>query len=150
MEIMTRDFGEIEINKEDIIEFPQALPGFPEQTDFVLLPLKEESPFIIMQSVQEPQLAFITIDPGEIVKDYEFDIGENVEKLLKIEKREQVGVLNIVTIKNSMEDMTVNLAAPLVINFEKNLAKQVILNNDKYPVRYKVFDKESQKEKVAE
>ena len=146
--IMTRDFGEIEISKDDIIHFPKGLPGFRDKKDFTLLPLEEETPFIIMQSLSEQNLAFITIDPAEIVTNYEFDINENVEKLLKIKKKEDIGVLNITTIKDSMKDMTVNLAAPLVINFESNLGKQVILDDDTYPVKYKVFSET--REKVAE
>ena len=150
MKIMTRDFGEVEINKEDIITFPQGIPGFLNKNKFVLLPLEEESPFIVMQSIEDEDLAFITINPADIIKDYQFDISESVEKKLKIESREEVGVLNIVTIKESMQDMTVNLAAPVVINFEENLGKQVILDDENYPVKFKVFAEENNAEKVAE
>ncbi len=150
MEIMTRDFGKVEINQDDIITFPEGLPGFLEMKKFILLPLAEDSPFIIMQSVEESELAFITLEPGFVIGGYEFDIGEKTEKMLKLESIEDVMILNIVTIRdNDMENMTVNLAAPLVINHRKKLARQVILDNDKYPVRYKLYQ-QREKEKVTE
>ncbi|MFW6028857.1 MAG: flagellar assembly protein FliW, partial [Halanaerobiales bacterium] len=84
MEIMTRDFGEIEINEDDIIEFPEAIPGFPAEDQFVLFPLGEDSPFIVMQSVNSAELAFITIEPGNYLDGYEFEISDELAKKLKI------------------------------------------------------------------
>ncbi|MFW5781345.1 MAG: flagellar assembly protein FliW [Bacteroidota bacterium] len=77
MKINSRDFGEIEINNDDIVEFPKGIPGFLKQKEYVFLPLNEESPFVIMQSVNKGELAFVTIEPGNFFTDYEFDIDEN-------------------------------------------------------------------------
>jgi flagellar assembly factor FliW len=150
MKIESRDFGEIEINKEDIIKFPQGLPGFLNKKEFVIIPLEQNSPFLILQSVTKAKLAFIVIDPADLVLDYKFEIKEKTEEKLKIDSRQDVGVLNIVTFKDSLQEMTANLAAPLVINFKEKLAKQVILDNEKYSVKYKVFAEEKKKQKVAE
>jgi len=139
MEIMTRDFGEIEINEEDIIEFPQAVPGFPEDKEFVLFPIGEDSPFIVLQSVNTAELAFITIEPGNYLKGYEFEISDELAKKLKIEKNEDLLVLSIATIKGEIENMTINLAAPVIINLKEKLGKQVILDKEDYPVKYRLF-----------
>ena len=137
--IDTRDFGELEIAAEDIVEFPEGMPGFPEHNEFVLLPLKEDSPFIIMQSVEEKGLAFVTIEPGNFFADYEFDLPEEAVDKLQIDSVEEVVVLAIATIKDKLENMTVNLAAPVVINLEARLGKQVILDDNRYPLRYQIF-----------
>ncbi|HMA60800.1 MAG TPA: flagellar assembly protein FliW [Halanaerobiales bacterium] len=143
MEILTRDFGKVNIDEDKIIEFPDGLPGFKEEKEFVLLPLDEDSLFVIMQSVNTPELAFITIEPRNIIKDYEFVISEKTEELLQIEGIEDIILLNIVNIKDKLQDMTINLAAPLVININKNLGKQIILDDSKYPVKFKLENNEA-------
>jgi len=143
VEILTRDFGKVNIDQDKIIEFPDGIPGFKDEQEFVLLPLDEDSLFVIMQSVNTPELAFITIEPRNIIKDYEFVISEKTEELLQIEGIEDIILLNIVNIKDKVEDMTINLAAPLVININKNLGKQIILDDSKYPVKYKLENKEA-------
>lgn len=144
MQIQTRDFGAIEIDKEEIIEFPEGIPGFLDEKQFVLLPLDEESSFIIMQSVNTQNLAFITIEPKNIISNYEFNISDKTEKLLKIKGIEDIILLNVVNIRDSIEDMTINLAAPLIINIKENLGKQVILDNSKYPVKFKFETEDDQ------
>jgi len=143
VEILTRDFGKVNIDEDKIIEFPDGLPGFKDEKEFVLLPLDEDSLFVIMQSVNTPELAFITIEPRNIIKDYEFVISEKTEELLQIEGIEDIILLNIVNIKDKLQDMTINLAAPLVININKNLGKQIILDDSKYPVKFKLENNEA-------
>jgi len=147
MEIMTRDFGKIKIARSDIISFNSGLPGFEELDDFVLLPLAEESPFIIMQAVEDPDIAFVTVEPGNLIQNYEFEISDKVEKNLKIESISNLLILNIITLKEKIEKSTANLSAPIVINLEDNLGQQVILDDQRYQVRYKIF---AAQEEVAE
>ncbi len=145
MEIMTKFFDKINIDEDNIIEFPQALPGFPEEEKFALLPLNEDSPFIVMQSVNTDKVAFLTIEPGNFIKDYEFEIDDNVVGKMKIYDDRDVLVLSIVTIRDKLENMTVNLAAPLLINLKEKLGKQIILDQSDFPLQYKLFaDKEKE------
>ncbi|RAK04925.1 flagellar assembly factor FliW [Halanaerobium saccharolyticum] len=147
MEIMTRDFGKIEIDKSDIISFNSGLPGFENLEEFILLPLAEESPFIIMQSVEDPDIAFVTVEPGNLIQNYEFEISDKTEKKLKIESVSNLLILNIITLKNDFNNSTANLSAPIVINLEEKLGQQVILDDQRYQVRYKIF---AAAEEVAE
>ncbi|MFW5686612.1 MAG: flagellar assembly protein FliW [Halanaerobium sp.] len=139
MEIMTRDFGKLKVAESDIISFASGMPGFEGLKDFVLLPLAEESPFIIMQSVEDPDIAFVTVEPGNLIQDYEFEISDKTEEELKIESISNLLILNIITLKDQIKNSTANLSAPIVINIEEKLAKQVILDDQRYQVRYKIF-----------
>lgn len=147
MEIMTRDFGKVEVDESDIISFNSGLPGFEDLKDFVLLPLVEESPFIIMQAVEDPDVAFVTVEPGNLIQDYEFEISDKAEKKLKIESISNLLILNIITLKDKIDKSTANLSAPIVINLEEKLGQQVILDDQRYQVRYKIF---AASEEVAE
>lgn len=147
MEIMTRDFGKIEIVESDIISFKSGLPGFEKLEEFILLPLADESPFIIMQSVNDSDVAFVTVEPGNLIQNYEFEISDKAEKELKIESISNLLILNIITLKDQIKNSTANLSAPIVINLEEKLGKQVILDDQRYQVRYKIF---AAAEEVAE
>ena len=140
MEIMSRDFGKLEIDKSDIIAFNSGLPGFEDLEEFVLLPLAEESPFIIMQAVEDPDTAFVTVEPGNLIQNYEFEISDKTEEKLKIDSISNLLILNIITLKENIKNSTANLSAPIVINLEEKLGQQVILDDQRYQVRYKIFD----------
>lgn len=147
MEIMTRDFGRLEIDQSDIIKFSSGLPGFSDLKEFILLPLAKESPFIIMQSIKNSDVAFVTIEPGDLIQNYEFEINDKTEKNLKIDNLDNLLVLNIITLKDKIKNSTANLSAPIVINLEEKLGKQVILDDQRYQVRYQIF---AAAEEVAE
>jgi flagellar assembly factor FliW len=55
-------------------------------------------------------------------------------------------VLAIATIKDQFKKMTVNLAAPVVINVKENLGKQVILDREEFPVKYQLFADKKQED----
>lgn len=152
---MTRDFGKIEIDKDQIIHFKNGLPGFENNKDFVLLPFADDSPFIIMQSLANPELAFISVEPGNLVSDYEFKISDQREKELKIKSINDILVLNIITLKNKLKDITANLSAPIIINLKEKLGCQIILDNRDFGVRYPIFaekkaEASAQKDEVSE
>ena len=63
MKINTRKFGRIEIEKTKILSMPEGLPGFPGFERFVLLEDPKTAPFCWFQSVQEPNLALIVMNP---------------------------------------------------------------------------------------
>ena len=151
LEIMTRDFGKLDIAEENIIVFEDGLPGFEEYYKFALIPLAEDSPFLVIQSIKDVEIAFTVIEPGNFIKDYQFEISDNVEEELKIETIEDVLVLNIITLNQNIKQSTVNLSAPLVINASENLGRQVILDNPSYKVKQKLFKtSKSSGEEVAE
>lgn len=142
MEILTRDFGKIEIDKSDIITFEAGIPGFEDLKDFILLPLaadSDDSPFIMLQSIEKENIAFVTVEPGNFIGNYEFEINEKTEKKLKIESIDNILILNVITLKDNIKASTANLSAPIVINLAKNLAKQIILDDQRYKIKYEIF-----------
>ena len=150
LKMETKDFGTIEIMEKDIINFPRGLPGFLDRKEFVFLPAGEDSPFIIMQSREEKELAFVTLEPGNFIENYQFEIDDKTEEMLKLESMSDVTVFNIASIREESEDITINLAAPLVVNLQENLGRQVILDPEHFPVRYRVFSSKKKAESGVE
>ncbi|MFV2046281.1 flagellar assembly protein FliW [Metabacillus sp. YM-086] len=139
MLIETKYHGEITIDENEIIKFQNGLPGFITEKKFILLPLDKESPFSILQSIVTTELGFVVVNPFYIKKDYEFVLTDGEKETLQITNVEDIVVLTIMTVKDSLKNSTANLQAPIIINHKKRLGKQVILNNPKYSVRYPLY-----------
>lgn len=122
------------------IYFSEGLPAFENVHEFVIITNEDEAPFLWLQAVSIPNLAFVTIDPFLVYPGYRPDISENDVKALQIEGEEDVLILSIVTINNqSDEGVVANLVGPIVINWKKRLGRQVILqNHQKYQVKYRI------------
>lgn len=136
MNIKTKYHGEMNIPQEEVIEFPSSIPGFLEEKLFVVLRLEEESPFLILQSVQTPELAFVIVVPFVYFPHYEFDLDENTLEQLQIQDENDVIVFTILTVEEPFEQTTANLQAPVVINQKAKLGKQVILTNTNYQTKH--------------
>jgi flagellar assembly factor FliW len=63
MQIKTAFFGELNISANDIIHFPEGLPAFETEKQFILIPLEENSPFFYLQSVKRADLCLLLADP---------------------------------------------------------------------------------------
>lgn len=132
MKIATKYFGEMEIDPSKQIQFVNGLPGFNDETEFVLLDMPNAPLFQVLQSVKTDYVAFITANPHVLYPDYAFRLDGNIIEQLDIKSEEEVVTLSIITLKKPFEKSTMNLKAPIVINSREKLGKQYILNTDKY------------------
>ncbi|WP_117168764.1 flagellar assembly protein FliW [Paraliobacillus sediminis] len=132
MKIETKYFGQVHIEESKVIEFEHGLPGFPTESQFIILDLLENPVFQVLQSVKTDQTAFVIADPYHLFKEYEFNLDDNTVELLEINSKKDVLVFAIVSLKDPFESSTVNLQAPLVINQSKRRAKQYITNDKRH------------------
>ncbi|HHW12620.1 MAG TPA: flagellar assembly protein FliW [Firmicutes bacterium] len=143
MKVKTKFYGEVEVAAEEIIHFPDGLPGFETEKEFVYL-REEDAVFGCLQSCHHPETAFIVLSPFKVCPDYDFELDEEKREALAIEKLEEVLVLTIVTIPpGKPEEAMVNLYAPVVINTTVKKGMQVILSESGYPLRFNLWKKES-------
>jgi len=139
MKINTKFFGEVDIDKENIIEFPNGIPGFEQEREFVLIDINEQGTYSSLQSVNHEGIALVVSNPYLFFSDYEFDLDHNTINLLNIDRQEDVMVLSVLTLKDPFKDTTANLQAPIIINYKKNKAKQLILNDTNYQTKEPIF-----------
>ncbi|KGA82421.1 flagellar assembly protein FliW [Lysinibacillus fusiformis] len=137
MKIATKFLGEVEIIEQDILTFEHGLLGLEEERKFILLPIDADLPLAILQSVERPEIGFVVAYPFAFKKDYSFDISEEDLEQLYLVKEEDVLTYSIVTMKDTFQDSTINLLAPLIINMKKKCGKQIVLQDSRsYPLRY--------------
>lgn len=139
MLIQTKFLGEVEIKESEILTFKQGLPGFPDNKKFILLALDADLPLALLQSTEEAAISFVVAFPFAFKKDYVFDLSEEDKESLQIEKEEEVLTYSIVTLKETFQESTLNLLAPIIINNRKKLGKQIVLqDNEQHPLRFQV------------
>ena len=140
MKITTKLFEEIEVDEDKLITFPQGIIGFPELTDFLLIHDSEsEGGIRWMQSIQEPAFAMPVIDPLIVMPDYNPSIEDDLLKPLGEVKEENTLVLVTITVPHDIEKMTVNLKGPIVINGENRKATQMIIDDERYLVKFPIY-----------
>ena len=141
MKITTKLFGEIEVDEEKMINFPQGIVGFPDLKDFLLVHDSEsEGGIRWMQSIQEPAFAMPVIDPLIVMPDYNPCIEDDLLKPLGNITEENTLVLVTITVPHDLEKMTVNLKAPIVINGENRKANQIITEDEQYLVKFPIYE----------
>ena len=129
MMVATSRFGVIEIDVEKIITLTSPFLGFPVSRRFILRPHGKTSPFMWLQSIDDPNLAFVVVQSEMISPTYKPKIPQGVRQELEIPQDGSTELLLILTIpKGRPMEMTANLLGPIVINAEKRLAKQILLD----------------------
>ena len=139
MQISTLRFGEIEVDRGKLLRFQAGLPGLEECKEFVILQFPESYPIVWMQSVDEPGVCLPVMDSFQAVPAYTFNLGDSDAAELGLSGPEDLQVLSVVVIPEEMEGMTINLAAPIIVNLDTGKAKQIILSGGEYNVRYPAF-----------
>ncbi len=143
MKINTKHFGQMEFTEESIITFVSPLYGFDEYSKFVIIENEEVPGIVWLQSCENEEVCLIMISPQvttDIVK-YKKYISE--KELEKIGSPSEFECWLVMVVKDTIEESTVNLKSPIVINLENSQAMQVILEED-FPVRCFAFEKKKE------
>lgn len=143
MKADTRMFGEIDIEDSKIIHLEQGIVGFPDMKDFALIfdaDRGEESVIKWFQSMDDPVFAMPVLEPHAMAEDYAPAISDELCGTLGGLTQENVFLLVTVTVPENIEEISINLKAPIIINTDNNQAAQVIMEQD-YPVKYKIYDR---------
>ncbi|HLC42738.1 MAG TPA: flagellar assembly protein FliW [Methylomirabilota bacterium] len=134
---MTRQFGEVEYRADSVISIPDGIVGFEDQTRFLLLEATEYEPFLLLISVDEPEIGFPLIPSIYADPKYAPSLpAEEIELLGGKDAASDLAVMLVATIGKNASDTTANLRAPVFINPAKRIGRQVILTDDNYSVRH--------------
>ncbi len=140
MRINTKRFGELDIEPAKVVIFPKGLIGFPDYRSFVPVSLRgiDES-LKWLQSVDDPALGFVTLDPKAMFADYDPELCPRELMLLGHASPRDLIMQVVVTVPEDTKKTTANLQAPLVINPVARLGMQVIAVSPQYTTKHSVF-----------
>lgn len=129
---ITHSFGTIEVPAAAIMRFVEDLWGFPDRSEYALLPAKRDGVWWLM-SVGEPSTMFVLADPFVADPSYELDLGEAEKTRLKIESEADVIALLMVALPlTAGQKATANFRAPIVFNLREQLALQTVSRDERW------------------
>ena len=142
MNISTKFFGDVDVDEAKIIVFQQGIVGFPDVKEFLLIhdsEAKNGGGIQWLQSLDEPAFAIPVMDPLLVRPDYNPTIEDELLKPLGEVTEENILVLTTVTVPHAIENMSINLMTPIIINTDTRKATQIIIDDD-YEVKFKIYD----------
>jgi flagellar assembly factor FliW len=132
MIVTTSRFGEIQVDEGAIVSMPDGMLGFGDVKKYVLIQHQDGSPFLWYQSVDEPNLAFLVLDPFTFFPDYQVLLSQDDLGVLQCTSLGELSVFVVVVVPDNPEHMTANLRGPIVINAEKRISRQIVLTDERY------------------
>ncbi len=144
----TSRFGTIQVEDRETVIIPDGPLGFPDYTLWTFIDEERAVPFRTMQSLDNPALAFIVVDPLITKPDYQFNVTLEDLKLISDKKHLQTSTDNlevycIVTMDRNIHEVTLNLQGPIVINPKTKLGHQFVLVDSDYTTREKLLKTDS-------
>ena len=143
----TKNFGSIPYEPGSEVQFPCGLPGFEDRRRFVVVRLPESDPLIYLQSLEDPELCFITMPILAVDPQYQLKVsGEDLGLLgLSPARRPRIGedVLCLTVLSMKEDGPTANLLAPVVVNVRSLRAVQAISPDSTYSHQHVLLPQET-------
>lgn len=139
MKITTTRFGELEVDKKDILKFEEGLLGFEQYKQFCIVDPGDQTLILWLQAVDSPETAFPIIEPKIFEPNYSIKLLPSELNSINLESISDAGVYAILTIPNEVTQMSANIKAPIVINNKTKTARQIVLQDSKLEVRKQIY-----------
>ncbi len=140
--VITKLFGEIGIDEQKVITFPEGIIGFGQLKRFLLIhdSEMENRKIAWLQSIDEPAFALPVMDPLVIKPDYNPVIEDELLNNIGEKTENELFVVVILKVPSDITNMTVNLKAPVIINPDTRLGCQILADNEDYQIKYPIYD----------
>lgn len=139
VKVNTTRFGELQVNQEDIINFSEGVLGFENLKKFFVVDPGDSTLILWLQSTEDEKIAFPIIEPKIFKPDYVAKLLPADMNSVKLENLTDAKIYSILTIPSNITEMSANLKAPIVINNTKNIAKQIVLQDNKLSVKFEMY-----------
>ena len=116
------------------IAFTDGIPGFEACRRFVLLTSDALAPLQRLESIEGPPAAFLGIDPRLVMNEYRCSLSDNDRRALEADA--DTTLLWFAIISEAEGVLYANLRAPIVINPQRMIGRQVLPDNGQYPIRH--------------
>ncbi|MCB0359346.1 MAG: flagellar assembly protein FliW [Bdellovibrionales bacterium] len=147
IKVRTSRFGDFDVDASAVIEIVGGIIGFPGLTKFIMLDYNP--PFSWLQSTEAPDLAFVVVNGAEFGDNYRFPVPIG-DRELDINEDDEVAIINLVSVRPDPSMTTVNLKAPVVVNLRTKRGRQVVLDDQAFPMRFPLWANEAPGESPEE
>jgi flagellar assembly factor FliW len=138
--VKTGRFGDLDIQEDEVIYFPQGILGYVDEKRFCIVDPGDDTLILWLQSLKNPALSFPCLEPKIFKQDYVVRLSQSEMRELRLENLKGASVFSVLTIPEDISQMTANLKAPIVINQQSRTGRQVILQENEYIIQHPVFN----------
>ena len=121
------------------VSFPDGIPGFEACRRFVLLSADSLAPLQRIESIEGPPAAFLGIDPRLVMDGYRCGLSDTDMRALGAAAGTTLLWFAIISEADGV--LYVNLRAPIVINPQRMIGRQVLPDDGLYPIRHALTTK---------
>jgi flagellar assembly factor FliW len=139
VKVKTTRFGELEVNPSDIVTFAEGLLGFENLKKYFVVDPGDSTLILWLQSTEDEKVAFPIIEPKIFKPDYIAKLLPADLNGLELESLQTDKLYSILTIPANVTEMSANLKAPVVINSNKKVGKQIVLQDSKLSVKHEMY-----------
>jgi flagellar assembly factor FliW len=130
-QILTKYFGELEYQEQDVVRFPSGLPAFEEDLQFLVIEPAAQAPLAFLQSTRQPRLCFLALPVLAIDPQYALSVTTEDLGALELDTTRQPSIgaeIDCLAVVAAPEQgpATANLLAPIVINRKSRLGLQAV------------------------
>ena len=130
-----------EYSKDTVINFENGIAGFEEYRKFIVFPFEEDNDAVFyLKSEDIDGPGFVIMNPFYLVPDYKPALTAEQIKELRLTEKSQVAYFVIAVVNENMDDSTVNMRCPVVVNVDEKIGRQVILDAENYGFRERLGD----------
>lgn len=139
MRIESKAYGPIEISERQVITFPVGIFGFEQLREYALLDAAQQG-FYWLQSLEDPEIAFILLNPYDLRPDYVLDVPDEDLESIRYDKDEDLLVFAIVTVPDDESKISANLQGPVIINRVEQLGRQAISLDARWHTKHLILE----------
>jgi flagellar assembly factor FliW len=143
--IQTTRFGQVQIQADDVLSFPEGILGFQDLKKFVMLDDPTDEIFAWLQSCDQAAIAFPVLEPELFSETYKPTLAKADLENLKLAASDKNRMFCIITIPEDPTLMTANMKAPIVVNVPARIARQCVLQDNSLAIREPIFLKLQQR-----
>jgi flagellar assembly factor FliW len=125
-------FGECTYAESDVIAFPWGIPGFASDRRWLVLTLDSQPGYVWLQSLDDLAVALPAANPWSIFESYDPKLPAYAFVSLDVKDATDFTLLCVVVVPAGGGPMTMNLAAPIVVNLRSRNGRQVLCENTAY------------------
>lgn len=139
MRIESKAYGPVEISERQVITFPVGIFGFEQLREYALLDSTQQG-FYWLQSLEDPEIAFILLNPYDLRPDYVLDVPDEDLQSIRYEQDDDILVFAIVTIPDDESKISANLQGPIIINRAEQLGRQAISLDSRWRTKHLILE----------
>jgi len=141
--IPTKFFGEVDYTPESVFCFPDGLPGFEDEHEFLFLNVPESEPVLFLQSISMRNLCFVLVPILTLIPDFRIVLTPQESQVLELspERAPVIGkdvLCGALVCADNKQSLWANLMAPVVVNLWNRLGIQAIHPESGYSHRHPI------------